>query len=775
MPRLLSYLHRLRYYFAWAAVAALAVVSFVVVVNLLHPLPPAKGYAQLLQYRNGAPMHAFLSPDDKWRFYAEAEDVSPLFRQMLLEKEDRYFYRHPGVNPLAILRAAAGNLRSGKRSSGASTISMQVVRLLQPKPRTLANKIIEACQSLALEQQLTKNEIFELYLNLLPYGGNIEGIRSAALLYYNKEPAQLSAGQAALLSVVPNRPSSLALRNGGEELKTARNKWLQRYAEAGIIDSAAFTAALSEPLELERQPAPKQALHLANHLHRQYPKNASLKTTLSPFVQQKAEQQLKQYMQRYRHYGVFNAAALVVDNATGEVVAYVGSPDATDAAHAGQVDAVQAVRSPGSTLKPFIYGWAFDAGIITPKMPIADVATSYHNYAPENFDERFHGNVQMQQALGRSLNVPAVKMLHQLGTEPAVNRFILAGVQSLERQKHQLGLSLALGGCGLTLAELTGLYSAVARGGNYQPLQYTKANAPDGSEKENYQLLSPAAAYVVTEILSELQRPDFPYGAEQLSGLRKIAWKTGTSYGRRDAWSVGYNQQYTIGVWLGNATGEGVPQLVGAQAAAPLLFKLFSSLSSKGIEVLPQQPERLAFRFVCTESGLPPAEFCKNQQLDWFVPGVSPSAKCTHLKLRFVSANEEQLYCAHCLPAAGYKRKYFANLPAELVQWHQAEGVPLEPLPPHNLACRSIRSGEAPVITSPVHQSEYILPDPQAGLVLNCQAPQEVHQVWWYVNDKLLKEADPQEDVFIQPEKGKLKITCADDLGRKSSVEVVVR
>jgi penicillin-binding protein 1C len=742
------------------------------ILNLIFPLKINIPYSQIILAEDGSVLHTSLSRDDKWRMKTELSEIVPQLREAFLYKEDRYFYYHPGFNPLAISRALLNNIIYGKKTSGASTITMQVARLLEPKKRTYGSKMIELFRAIQLEIRFNKEEILQLYINLVPYGGNIEGVKSASVLYFGRLPNRLSLAQITALTIVPNRPTSLRPGTNNERIKTERNKWLLRFKEDQIFPLSDIETALSEPLEIKRLKAPKEIPHLANRLARQYPKLDIVRTCINKTIQQRTENISYNYIQRIKQKHINNAAVLILDNQTMEVKAYIGSPDFFDSEHAGQVDGVRAVRSPGSALKPLVYAMGFDNGNITPKSILNDVPTNFDGYAPENFDKKFNGKVSVETALSFSLNVPAVKMLEEITVPRFVQKLKKVGFKKVIKEEHQLGLSAILGGCGVTLEEMTGLYSAFANSGKAFQLRYLKTE----SKTEKAQLISPMAAYMVTDILIQITRPDLPNNYMNTYHMPLIAWKTGTSYGRRDAWSIGYNKKYTVAVWVGNFSGEGVPELTGADIATPLLFEIFNTIDYNSTNNWFFKPNDLKFRFVCPETGNLPGEYCEHTIVDYYIPNISSAEKCEHLKPVYISANNRYSYCNECLPEGGYKKKIYPNLNAALIDYYTSKGINFEAIPEHNPRCSRIHESNAPKIISPVNNKEYIVEkDDPAEIALKCTVHNEVKKVFWYVNNEFYKEAFAYEKLFIKPTEGKIKISCSDDKGRNTDISIVVR
>ncbi|UOR04064.1 penicillin-binding protein 1C [Hymenobacter aerilatus] len=741
------------------------------------PLPPTPRYSPLVLAADGSVLHAYLNPTQKWRMKSELQDITPALRAAILEKEDRYFRYHFGVNPVAVVQAAGRNLLGRGRTTGASTITMQVARLLEPKERTFGNKLLEMLRAMQLEAHFSKDEILQLYLNLVPYGGNIEGVKSAALLYFQQPPHYLSLAQTVTLAIIPNRPTSLVLGRDNVRIMQERNRWLRRFGREGLFPQKDIADALLEPLDAHRHAAPTLAPHLARRLVQQYPREAIIRSTLQRSQQARAEDLTRNYVRRLHELGITQAAVLVVNNRTRQVAAYVGSADFRDFASQGQNDGITAVRSPGSTLKPFLYALALDRGLVTPKLLLPDVPTNFQGYRPENFDKHCQGEVTLERALAYSLNIPAVRVLQEVGVPTFTEQLQRAGFRSITRNRAHLGLSSILGGCGASLEELTGLYAALANGGRYAELRLRAPYLPEGRGPGGGVLVSPAAAFLVTDILSQLTRPDLPINATSSLRLPKIAWKTGTSYGRRDAWSIGYNKEYTIGVWVGNFSGQGAPTLTGADVATPLLFDLFNTLAYNSPNNWFAPPAALDFRLVCAETGLVPGENCPNQIIDYFLPSVSSGRRCQHQREVLVSEDGAMAYCRACAPAAGYRRVLYPNMLPEVAAYKEAQGIPYRRLPPHNPQCQLVRGGaeRAPTITSPLPNTEYVLDHHEhQQLLLSCTTDSEVRQVYWYVNDQFLRAAGATERVFFRPSPGPLKISCADDHGRNVDVQVLV-
>jgi penicillin-binding protein 1C len=560
-------------------VATLAVAAGWIVSLGAPPLGADIALSTRILDRDGRLLRPYATIEGRWRLPARVADVDPRFFAMLLAYEDKRFRVHRGVDPLALTRAAFQLLVSGRIESGGSTLTMQVARLLEPRTsRSLPAKIRQIVRAIEIESVLGKEDILNLYLELAPYGGNIEGVRAASLAYFGREPRRLTLGEAALLVALPQSPEGRRPDRSPAAAHAARDRVLDRFAQAGGAPADEIALAKTETVPSGRRPMPMLAAHAADRAAAQTPQGGEARLTIDADLQKSLEQ-----LARERMRGLAQAlgpdislALLVVDNASGEVRARIGSPDYFDARRAGQVDMTQALRSPGSALKPFIYGLGFEDGFIHPETLIEDRPTRYGGYTPRNFDFSFQGTVTVRRALQMSLNLPALAVLDQVGASRLAARLTQAGAALVLPDGEAPGLAIGLGGVGISLADLTMLYGGIARLGAALPLNEQKPE----HKAEAGRLMEPAAAWYVGNILIGTLPPEngVPF---------RIAFKTGTSYGYRDAWSVGFDGKYTIGVWVGRPDGAPVPGLVGRGAAAPILFDAFARLSTQAAALPP--------------------------------------------------------------------------------------------------------------------------------------------------------------------------------------------
>jgi penicillin-binding protein 1C len=569
-----------------AALALLLVVTtaaFAAWVVSLPPLPlrQAEQASTIVIDRNGKLLRAYAMADGRWRLPVDSKkDVDPTYLDLLFASEDRRFYEHGGVDIWALARAAFQLISRGHIVSGGSTITMQVARLMEPRhERSLYAKLRQIVRAIEIERQLNKNQILDLYLALAPYGGNLEGIRAASIAYFGKEPKRLSLAEAALLVALPQAPEARRLDRHPDNARAARDRVLDRMVDEHRISEDDANQAKAVPVPKLRKPMPILAPHSADQATAAFKDNPVIKLTLDAGLQKALEPLARDRALAIGPY--VSVAIIVVDNATGEVLARVGSADYFDASRAGQVDMTRAVRSPGSTLKPFIYGLAFEDGFVHPESLIDDRPIRFGSYAPENFDQTFQGTVPVRKALQLSLNVPAIALLDRVGSSRLASRLRQAGANLVLPKDEAPGLAMGLGGVGVTLQDLAMLYAGLPRLGTTRPLREIVDEREDS--REPLRLMDQVAAWQVGNVLLGSPPPE--------NAVRnRIAFKTGTSYGYRDAWSVGFDGHMTIGVWVGRPDGAPVPGLIGRVSAAPILFDAFARTGKLPV-ALPKPPK----------------------------------------------------------------------------------------------------------------------------------------------------------------------------------------
>jgi len=581
------------------ALAAMAGVAFVADRVLPPPLDRLASVSTLVLDRDGRVLRAYTTADGAWRLPADLGRIDPKFLRFLLAYEDQRFRSHPGVDALAAARATWQAISHGRIVSGASTLTMQLARLMEPSARTLGVKLAEMARALQIERRLSKDEILSAYLTFAPYGGNLEGVRAASLAYFGKEPARLTDAEAALLVALPQAPETVRPDRFPQAARNARDKVLRLMTERGAIDERALAVALAEPAPQARQEFPLSAPHLADRLTRQQPTAPIVQTALDDDLQRAVLEIVRRYQTRLEPSATI--AVLAVENKGRKVRAYVGSGDFFANRRFGQNDMVAAIRSPGSALKPFIYAMAFDELAAHPETMMPDVALRFGDYTPKNFDGHFRGQISAREALQASLNIPAVALLDRVGPLRFVQRLSESGITLAFPTEAKLpGLPVALGGVGISLEGLVTLYADLADQGNAAPLSFGGSSTEAPALEP---LMSPKSAYYVTRILLDTPPPPSFLAAGNRRNAQPIAFKTGTSFGFRDAWAIGYTRDYTIGVWVGRPEGSFSAGRMGRDSAAPILFEAFDLLP-QGPSALPAQAP--ADVIVADNAHLPP-------------------------------------------------------------------------------------------------------------------------------------------------------------------------
>jgi penicillin-binding protein 1C len=761
---------------AWLALVAAAYVV---------PLPArhgATGWSSVVEYRDGRPAYVFLSSDDKWRLHVELPRVDPALLRALIALEDKRFYSHHGVDPIAVVRAAWSDAIHARRVSGGSTLSMQLARLYEPRARTLPSKLADMFRAVQLDLRLSKREILEEYLSRTPYGDNVEGIESAAWSYFGHGPQHLTPLEIATLLAVPQGPAHFAPSPANAaRLRARRDSILAKLIDAGVfspIDAAAAVAQqASEPVPDHLRPMPREAAHAAIYLHAKHPGELRVRSTLDAGAQAIAEQQIRLRTIELHAKQIYNAAVVVVDHRTREVVALVGNLDFADSAHGGQLAMFARPRSPGSTLKPLLYALAIDRGLALPDYLVADVPSQYGTYRPRNFDGDYAGLVTLREALSRSLNLPFVDLLQQLGVETFLGELGRLGVASSRAEPGTFGLSLIAGGIELTPLELAGIYATLAENGVYAPLRLT---AYDGVGAP-LPIYGPGAAYLTREALSLKDRPDFPK-RRAISGVpAEIHWKTGTSFGFRDAWAVGSGPAYTAVVWTGNVDDKPSTDLVGSEAAGPLLFDVLESLANHEVAHVPAgAPDDLAEVEVCAFSGHVPTAACDHRIKVLAPIHAVPTTPCPYHQAFDVDEAGHAVLPGCKTPGKDYSRKSFVVLPSAVRAWLEGRERRIPEAPELAPECAD-RAGDSviapPAIVTPGEgQVVTLIPGVAPGTQkVALTASTRAAHLSWFVDGALVETAPAGERVFWVPTAGKHELVVRDDAGRKARRVVEVR
>ena len=774
----------------WSA-TALAVMAVGLVTIRLWPREPLSmkiASSTAVFDRQGRLMRLTLASDHQYRLWTPLEQISPDLVEALLLHEDRYFYFHPGFNAAALVRATLSTYSGGPRV-GASTITMQLARLLYGlNTRTVGGKLEQIARAVELELCYSKRELLEAHLNLMPYGGNIQGVGAASLIYFDKSAARLGLSEALALVLIPQSPArrapELTAAAGNNSKSTEPNEpsallaARQRLFARWIVphpDAAGAAEYVATPLHYgSLRNLPFNAPHFTNAVL-QRPRPAavhSLTTTLDLRSQRTLERVLTGYVRERSGIGIHNSAAMLVDYRDLSVRAMVGSADFFAADIEGQVNGTLSKRSPGSALKPFIYALAIDQGLIHPQTVLKDTPTAFGPFNPENFDGRFVGPITARDALIRSRNVPALTLSAELSS-PTLYQFLRsAGVSRMASEKHY-GLALTLGGGEVTLEETATLYAMLANRGRLAPLRYFA----DEPAAQSLRLLSEEASFMTLDMLRSAPRPEDSF-ARPRTGVQ-AAWKTGTSWGFRDAWTAGIFGPYVLVVWIGNFDGRGNPAFVGVQAAAPLFFRLLDALAAqeKLVEPIYRQPPRLERVDVCSASGDLPNSECPQTVSTWYIPGVSPIRLSQIHRRVWIDTRTGEQACPPYDPA--YTRsEVYEFWPTDLLQLFAQAGMPRRRPPPPPECQRDVPSGTPPQITSPVIAVTYTLRTGRIGsetIPLAANADSEVRRLHWFVDDSYVGTGTPGIAIGWQPSRaGRYVVRAVDDRGRADSRELLV-
>lgn len=740
---------------------------------LLLPAPPPLdgiSYSQRVLDRDGRLLRMSLAADDRYRLHTPLAQISPELIEATLLHEDQHFWHHPGINPVATLRATwhAALGRSGR--GGASTITMQLARLRYGlRTRTVRGKFVQMLRALQIERHCTKAQILEAYLNLAPYGRNIEGVGAASQLYFGRTPAKLTRQEAIALSVLPQSPTRRALRADVENhaLMAAADRLSARLGDVGER-----RAGMPGGLLAGWKPASLPAPHFVLRALDRHPAQREIRTTLDRDLQRLVERRIAGYVESNRRLGVTNAAAMLVDVRSMEVLAQAGSADFFNETISGQVDGTRSRRSPGSTLKPFIYALAMDQGLIHPRSMVVDMPRRFGGYNPENYDGEFAGPISATDALARSRNVPAVALAAQLA-RPTFYEFLRRGGVALPREETFYGLSLPLGGGEVTMEELVRLYAALANGGRLRPLRRALLDTPEFGVR----LVSPEAAFLALEMLGHVPRP----GVGSAAGSEGVYWKTGTSMGFRDAWSVAVFDHYVLAVWVGNFDGHRNPAFIGRTCAGPLLFQIIDTMRiqsrARPMPLRPPPGANLQQVEFCAVTGQLPTAACSHRTTGWFMPGISPITPCEVHREILVDAGTG-LRVPFDDGTLTLRREIYEFWPSDLLALFEKAGLPRRrppPFAPGSGVEMTARTGQPPQIASPVHGRVYALGSGDDAIALQAQTEPDVAKLYWFAGKTFLGAASPRGALHWHPMPGVHHLTALDDRGRSSTCKVTLQ
>ncbi|HHS50549.1 MAG TPA: penicillin-binding protein 1C [candidate division Zixibacteria bacterium] len=740
-----------------------------VATPLSRPIFP-NDYSTVVTAGDGRPLRVFLNSDEQWCF--PPSDIPPpekLVRAVILY-EDKRFYIHPGIDPIALSRAVFSRIVGKEKPGGASTITMQVARIANPKPRTLRSKIIEAFHALKIEFRHPKDEILRMYLEHAPFGGNIIGYRTACLKYFGVEPGMLTWAQAAMFAVLPNDPSMANPMRDMTRLKAKRDALLRRMFRRGIIDEETLELSLAEPIPDGRIPFDFHAPHLCQRIARARP-GEEVRTTIDFDLQRNIEEIALDQAKRLGEFGVGNISILVANTRTGEVRAYVGSQNFRDFDAAGQVDGVFAPRSTGSVLKPFLFALAIDNALILPETKIRDIPTYYGAFAPMNADRSFRGLATAKSALVKSLNVPAVRLLYTYGIDDFYEFLRSAGMTTLFRTPREYGLPLIIGGAEGRLWDVTAMFAGL---GNYGDFRGLTAIAGEVKDREN-RLIGEAACFLTLEMLRELDRPGAEFYWDQFESRRPIAWKTGTSYGNRDGWAVGVSPEWTIGVWAGNFDGSSNPNLTGASCAGMAMFMVFNALPRGDVVWFIPPETHLQEVALCEASGYSAGPFCEDTI---FVRSPIHPRKslqiCPYHRRFYVDDTGEYRVCSRCWEGMNYREVIQIAYPPEVAGFLISRGHAFQALPPHNPQC------PVPTVsrtTNIIYPSEGALIQVLRGadgeyqkVVARAVSSTARAELYWYLDETFVGATSEEHMLPLMPTGGAHALTVIDSEGHSTTV-----
>ena len=778
-----------------------ALILWICLMHLWIPKPLiSKPYSTLLYTAETSGREVLLgariASDGQWRFPSGSE-VPEKFAICLTQYEDKRFWYHPGVDPFALMRAVQLNLTQSRVVSGGSTLTMQLARIARGnQSRTVGQKVIEMLWALYLECSYSKEEILRMYASNAPFGGNVVGIEAAAWRYFGREAKDLSWAEQATLAVLPNSPALIHPGRNRAELKQKRDKLLLRLYEKHILDKTEYELACMEALPEKPLPLPNEAPHLLERLAIEKQENR-IHTTVDPTLQQQVQRLVNRYVADYRSNHIYNAAALVADVESGKILAYVGN--VTDqnmtTGHGYQVDVITSPRSTGSVLKPFLYAAMLNDGLILPGTLIADTPLNINGFTPQNFNKTFYGAVPAHVAIERSLNVPLVRMLSQYNTGRFMSLLKRLGMTTLRFSEDHYGASLILGGAEGSLWDLSGMYASLARmlshyrsyNGRYDrsdihpltpyPIEEKKPiRSVTDTRLADESLLSYASLWFMFEAMSGLNRPEEEADWQQFSSMKQVAWKTGTSYGGRDAWAIGVTPRYVVGVWVGNATGEGRSGLTGVGYAAPILFDIYSLLPD--VPWFDQPYDELEEVAVCRQSGHKASAICDEVDTVYIPRTGIATAVCPYHRIVHLSQDGQYRVNSSCESVSRMQERSWFVLPPAQAYYYKNYHVEYQALPPLKPGCEEDQSRQIAILY-PEHQAVLYLPKGFSGerekVVMRATHARSDATLYWHLDDVYLGETRQIHQMACLVEPGNHILTLLDEDGNRRSILFEVR
>ena len=729
-------------------------------------------YSTVVTDRNEELLGARIASDGQWRF--PPRNTTPeKIKECLITFEDKHFYHHWGVNPFAIGRAFYQNVKNKRIVSGGSTLTMQTIRLARNESRTFREKLIEMIWATRLEFRASKEEILSMYISHAPFGGNVVGLDAAAWRYFGHSADDLSWAESAMLAVLPNAPAMIHLSKGRKTLLDKRNRLLKQLLEKKTIDSSTYELAISEPLPDEPHALPQIAPYLVSRFYQERNGEYS-RSTINKGIQTQVEDLAERWSNEFGRSDIRNLAILVIDIPSNQVVAYCGNVHFDRKQGGNQVDVIQAPRSTGSILKPFLYYAMLQEGSLLPDMLLPDVPVNINGFTPQNFSMQFEGAVPASEALARSLNIPAVTMLQRYGV-PKFHSFLQQiGLKTINRSSSHYGLSLILGGAEATLWDVTNAYAMMGRSLLQLPQRSCSLLLPTSRITESTDPFQPGAVWQTFDALKEVNRPE-EIDWTSIPSMQTIAWKTGTSYGFRDAWAVGVTPRYAVGVWVGNATGEGKPGLVGAQTAGPVLFDIFNLLPSSSWFTRPAGI--FVEAEVCRKSGHLKGRFCDETDTLLVLPAGLRTEACPYHHLVTLSANESQRIYENCANTEPTLRKSWFTLPP-VWEWYYKQHHPeYKPLPPFKAGCGEDTFQPMQFIYPPMN-ARIKLPKQLDGskgfLTVELAHNNPNATVFWHLDETYQAQTQDFHKISLQPAAGKHSLTAVDGEGNTISTTFFV-
>ena len=729
-------------------------------------------YSTVVTDRNEELLGARIASDGQWRF--PPRNTTPeKIKECLITFEDKHFYHHWGVNPFAIGRAFYQNVKNKRIVSGGSTLTMQTIRLARNESRTFREKLIEMIWATRLEFRASKEEILSMYISHAPFGGNVVGLDAAAWRYFGHSADDLSWAESAMLAVLPNAPAMIHLSKGRKTLLDKRNRLLKQLLEKKTIDSSTYELAISEPLPDEPHALPQIAPYLVSRFYQERNGEYS-RSTINKGIQTQVEDLAERWSNEFGRSDIRNLAILVIDIPSNQVVAYCGNVHFDRKQGGNQVDVIQAPRSTGSILKPFLYYAMLQEGSLLPDMLLPDVPVNINGFTPQNFSMQFEGAVPASEALARSLNIPAVTMLQRYGV-PKFHSFLQQiGLKTINRSSSHYGLSLILGGAEATLWDVTNAYAMMGRSLLQLPQRSCSLLLPTSRITESTDPFQPGAVWQTFDALKEVNRPE-EIDWKSIPSMQTIAWKTGTSYGFRDAWAVGVTPRYAVGVWVGNATGEGKPGLVGAQTAGPVLFDIFNLLPSSSWFTRPA--DIFVEAEVCRKSGHLKGRFCDETDTLLVLPAGLRTEACPYHHLVTLSADESQRIYENCANTEPTLRKSWFTLPP-VWEWYYKQHHPeYKPLPPFKAGCGEDTFQPMQFIYPPMN-ARIKLPKQLDGskgfLTVELAHNNPNATVFWHLDETYQAQTQDFHKISLQPAAGKHSLTAVDGEGNTISTTFFV-